>query len=130
MLIVCVYSVMKTYWFKGGMIGYKGEVLNIEQDIGGPLNADINIDFNLLSQLPEGNSVKVQVNIVEEKELGQDAQHVLTAVRDTNISPIQATLGPEQGRVSGVNDPGRDQINKGYITAPLLSNSQTKNKQL
>eukprot|EP00957_Ditylum_brightwellii_P025895 1959216-Ditylum_brightwellii.AAC.1 len=35
MLIVCVYPVMKTYCLKGGMIGYKSDVLNIEQDIGG-----------------------------------------------------------------------------------------------
>eukprot|EP00957_Ditylum_brightwellii_P110852 8455088-Ditylum_brightwellii.AAC.1 len=35
MLIVCVYPVVKTYQLKGGTIGYKGDVLNIEQDIGG-----------------------------------------------------------------------------------------------
>eukprot|EP00957_Ditylum_brightwellii_P112756 8595707-Ditylum_brightwellii.AAC.1 len=34
MLITCVYPVMKTYCFKGDTIGYKGDVLNIEQDIG------------------------------------------------------------------------------------------------
>eukprot|EP00957_Ditylum_brightwellii_P044534 3377744-Ditylum_brightwellii.AAC.1 len=35
MLIACVYLVMKTYHLKEGTIGYKGDVLNIEQDIGG-----------------------------------------------------------------------------------------------
>eukprot|EP00957_Ditylum_brightwellii_P090899 6921421-Ditylum_brightwellii.AAC.1 len=34
MFIACVYPVMKTYYLKGGTIGYKGDVLNIEQDIG------------------------------------------------------------------------------------------------
>eukprot|EP00957_Ditylum_brightwellii_P115133 8780857-Ditylum_brightwellii.AAC.1 len=32
MLIACVHHVMKTYQLKGGMVGYKGDVLNIEQD--------------------------------------------------------------------------------------------------
>eukprot|EP00957_Ditylum_brightwellii_P160407 12211189-Ditylum_brightwellii.AAC.1 len=35
MLIACVYPVMKTYCLEGGMIGYKRDVLNIEQHIGG-----------------------------------------------------------------------------------------------
>eukprot|EP00957_Ditylum_brightwellii_P005013 382098-Ditylum_brightwellii.AAC.1 len=35
MLIAQVYPVMKTYCLKGGTISYKGDVLNIEQDIGG-----------------------------------------------------------------------------------------------
>eukprot|EP00957_Ditylum_brightwellii_P203191 15333592-Ditylum_brightwellii.AAC.1 len=35
MLIAYVYPVMKTYCLKGGTISYKGDVLNIEQDIGG-----------------------------------------------------------------------------------------------
>eukprot|EP00957_Ditylum_brightwellii_P050575 3835116-Ditylum_brightwellii.AAC.1 len=35
MLIACMYPVMKTYCLKGGMIGYKGDVFNIGQDIGG-----------------------------------------------------------------------------------------------
>ena len=35
MLIACVYPVMKTYCLKGGTTGYKGDVLNIEQDTGG-----------------------------------------------------------------------------------------------
>eukprot|EP00957_Ditylum_brightwellii_P059556 4522582-Ditylum_brightwellii.AAC.1 len=35
MLIVHIYTAMKTYQLKGDMIGYKGGVLNIEQDIGG-----------------------------------------------------------------------------------------------
>eukprot|EP00957_Ditylum_brightwellii_P141254 10762035-Ditylum_brightwellii.AAC.1 len=30
---------MKTYWLKGGMIGYKDDVLNIEQDIGGLISS-------------------------------------------------------------------------------------------
>eukprot|EP00957_Ditylum_brightwellii_P070547 5359765-Ditylum_brightwellii.AAC.1 len=34
MLITCVYPVLKTYCLKGGTIGYKRDVLNIEQDIG------------------------------------------------------------------------------------------------
>eukprot|EP00957_Ditylum_brightwellii_P014999 1130618-Ditylum_brightwellii.AAC.1 len=87
-LIVHVYPMMKTYQLKGGMIGYKGDVFNIKQDIVGYkdfrvqrqaiqqwltflqanslLYDDINIDFNLLLQLPEENSVKGQVNIMEE----------------------------------------------------------------
>eukprot|EP00957_Ditylum_brightwellii_P075895 5768634-Ditylum_brightwellii.AAC.1 len=35
MLIAYVCPVMKTYRLKGGTIGYKGNVLSIEQDIGG-----------------------------------------------------------------------------------------------
>eukprot|EP00957_Ditylum_brightwellii_P197670 15059486-Ditylum_brightwellii.AAC.1 len=35
MLIALIYSVMKIYWPKGGTVGYKGDVLNIEQDIDG-----------------------------------------------------------------------------------------------
>ena len=125
MLIARVYPVMKTYRLKGGTIGYKGDVLNIEQDIGGlvsslpqrinqlpvmivrkqntnvavgykdfrvrrqaiqqwltflhannPLYADINIDFDLLSQLPEDGSVESEVNVIEEKELGQNAENI------------------------------------------------------
>eukprot|EP00957_Ditylum_brightwellii_P169542 12903851-Ditylum_brightwellii.AAC.1 len=34
MLIACVYPVMKTCHLKGGMIGYKRDVLSIEQYIG------------------------------------------------------------------------------------------------
>eukprot|EP00957_Ditylum_brightwellii_P057592 4366833-Ditylum_brightwellii.AAC.1 len=34
-LIARVYPAMKTYHPKEGMTGYKGDVLNIEQDIGG-----------------------------------------------------------------------------------------------
>eukprot|EP00957_Ditylum_brightwellii_P039367 2977665-Ditylum_brightwellii.AAC.1 len=34
-LIAQVYPVMKTYHLKGGTIGSKGDVLNIEQDIVG-----------------------------------------------------------------------------------------------
>eukprot|EP00957_Ditylum_brightwellii_P071525 5437921-Ditylum_brightwellii.AAC.1 len=120
MLISCVYPMMKTYHLKGGTIGYKGDVLNIEQGIvtfeykdfrvqhqaiqqwptflhtNNPLCAAINIDFDLLSQLPEDDSVEGQDNIVEEEELGQNAEHILAAARETNVSPIQATLGPEQ----------------------------------
>eukprot|EP00957_Ditylum_brightwellii_P077861 5918074-Ditylum_brightwellii.AAC.1 len=47
-----------------------------------------------------------------------------------NVTPIQLAFGPEQGGASGVNDPNEDQINEGYIAAPLLSNIQTENKQL
>eukprot|EP00957_Ditylum_brightwellii_P027092 2048000-Ditylum_brightwellii.AAC.1 len=114
---------MKSYCLKGCTLGYKGDVLNIEQDIGGlvsslpqrihqfpimiwltllhannPLCADINIDFDLLSQLLEDGSVEGEVNIVEEEDLGQDAENISAVVRETNVSPIQATLGPEQGR--------------------------------
>eukprot|EP00957_Ditylum_brightwellii_P087703 6678792-Ditylum_brightwellii.AAC.1 len=39
MLIDHVYPVMKTYHLKGGMTGYKGDVLNIEQDIGGVVSS-------------------------------------------------------------------------------------------
>eukprot|EP00957_Ditylum_brightwellii_P123531 9419090-Ditylum_brightwellii.AAC.1 len=35
MLIAHLYHVKKTYLLKGGMVGYKGDVLNIEQDISG-----------------------------------------------------------------------------------------------
>eukprot|EP00957_Ditylum_brightwellii_P203777 15336185-Ditylum_brightwellii.AAC.1 len=35
MLIACIYPVMKTYWLKGGTIGYKADILNIERDICG-----------------------------------------------------------------------------------------------
>eukprot|EP00957_Ditylum_brightwellii_P046444 3525149-Ditylum_brightwellii.AAC.1 len=35
MLIACVYPVMKSYQLKGGTIGYKGDIFNTEQDIGG-----------------------------------------------------------------------------------------------
>eukprot|EP00957_Ditylum_brightwellii_P172738 13149728-Ditylum_brightwellii.AAC.1 len=100
-LIAYVYPVMKTYWLKGGTIGHKGDVLNIEQDIdGNPLYADINIDFDLLSQLPKGSSVEGEVNVVGEEELGQDAQNISTAAREMNVSPIQAIIGPEQGGTS------------------------------
>eukprot|EP00957_Ditylum_brightwellii_P074586 5667556-Ditylum_brightwellii.AAC.1 len=78
---------------------------------------------------PEDNSVNGLVNIVEEEELGQDAEIVLTDARETNVSPIQATLGPEQGGASGMNNHDKDQINEGYIAAPLLSNSQTEKEQ-
>eukprot|EP00957_Ditylum_brightwellii_P039336 2975844-Ditylum_brightwellii.AAC.1 len=82
MFIACVYPVMKTYCLKGDTIGYKGDVPNIEQDIDfrvqhqaiqqwctflhatNPLYADINIDFDLLFQLPEDGSVKGEVNVV------------------------------------------------------------------
>eukprot|EP00957_Ditylum_brightwellii_P032334 2449382-Ditylum_brightwellii.AAC.1 len=150
MSIALVYPVMMTYWLKGGTLGYKCDVLSIEQGIVGykefrvqhqgiqqwltflqsnnPLYADIKIDFNLLSQLPEDNGVRGQVNIVEEKELGHDAENSLTAAREMNISPIQATLEPEQGGVSGVNDHDEDQTNEVYIAVLLLSNIQTENK--
>eukprot|EP00957_Ditylum_brightwellii_P125186 9543839-Ditylum_brightwellii.AAC.2 len=39
MLIACIYPVMKIYWLKGSMAGYKGDVLSIEEDIGGLLNS-------------------------------------------------------------------------------------------
>eukprot|EP00957_Ditylum_brightwellii_P091052 6932289-Ditylum_brightwellii.AAC.1 len=35
MLVDRVYPVMKTYRLEGGTVGYKGNVLNIEQDIKG-----------------------------------------------------------------------------------------------
>eukprot|EP00957_Ditylum_brightwellii_P015134 1140504-Ditylum_brightwellii.AAC.1 len=43
-----------------------------------------------------------------EEDLGQDAQNISTATRDSNISPTQAILGPEQGGASSVNDPDKD----------------------
>eukprot|EP00957_Ditylum_brightwellii_P073478 5583634-Ditylum_brightwellii.AAC.1 len=46
-----------------------------------PLQADINIDFNLLSQLPEDGSVKGEVNVVEEEELGHNAENISAATR-------------------------------------------------
>eukprot|EP00957_Ditylum_brightwellii_P210511 15365059-Ditylum_brightwellii.AAC.1 len=80
MSIACIYPVIKTYQLKGGIIGYKGDVFNIEQGIAGykefraqrqaiqqwltflqaknPLYTDISIDVDLLSQLPEDNSVE------------------------------------------------------------------------
>eukprot|EP00957_Ditylum_brightwellii_P187119 14252098-Ditylum_brightwellii.AAC.1 len=112
-----------THCLKGGTIGYKADVFNIEQDIVGykdfriqcqviqklltflhasnPLCADINIDFNPLFQLPEDGSIKGEVNVVEEEELRQDAQNISVAAIETNVSPIQATLGSEQGGASG-----------------------------
>eukprot|EP00957_Ditylum_brightwellii_P193719 14751462-Ditylum_brightwellii.AAC.1 len=95
-----------------------------------PLYAGINVNFDLLSQLPEDGGVEGEVNIVEEEELGQVAQNISTTAREMHVSPIQAALGPEQGGASGVNDPNKDQIIESYITAPLLSNSQTENEQL
>eukprot|EP00957_Ditylum_brightwellii_P040944 3100302-Ditylum_brightwellii.AAC.1 len=62
-----------------------------------PLYADINIDFDLLLQLPEDGSVKGEVNVIKEEELGQNAENIASAARETNVSPIQAALGPEQG---------------------------------
>eukprot|EP00957_Ditylum_brightwellii_P034710 2630999-Ditylum_brightwellii.AAC.1 len=140
---------MKTYCLKGGWIGYKGDALNIEQDIGGlvsslsqrinqllimivqkntnvtvgykdfkvrcqaiqqwltffhaknPLYDDINIDFDLLSQLPEDGSIKGEVNVVEEEELGQNEENISSATIETSVSLIQATLAPEKNRASG-----------------------------
>ena len=68
--------------------------------------------------------------MIEEEELGQNADNISAAARETNVSPIQAALGPEQGGASGVNDPDKDQIIEEYITSPFLSNNQTENKQL
>eukprot|EP00957_Ditylum_brightwellii_P017045 1285583-Ditylum_brightwellii.AAC.1 len=62
----------------------------------------------LIAHLSEDNSVKGQVNIMEEEELGQEAENILTVARETNISLIQANLGPEQGGASGVNNPDKD----------------------
>eukprot|EP00957_Ditylum_brightwellii_P093287 7104182-Ditylum_brightwellii.AAC.1 len=61
--------------------------------------------------------------MIEEEELGQNADNISAAVRETNVSPIQAALGPEQSSASEVNDPGEDQIIEGYIASPLLSNN-------
>eukprot|EP00957_Ditylum_brightwellii_P200549 15289153-Ditylum_brightwellii.AAC.1 len=168
MLKACVYPVMKTYWLKGGTVGYKGDVFNIKQDIGGlvlsllqsinqlliiivqKLHISMRVDtktsefdamqYNsglpfykrttLYTLLLEDNSVKEQANTVEEEELGQDAENILTAARETNVSSIQASLEREQREASGANNPDEDQINEGYIAAPLISNSQTENKQL
>eukprot|EP00957_Ditylum_brightwellii_P076527 5817077-Ditylum_brightwellii.AAC.1 len=139
MFIACVYPVVKSYQLKGGTVDCKVDSLYIEQDIGGvayllqannPLYVDININFDQLSQLPEDNSVEEQVNVVEEEELGQEAQHFLTAAREINVTPIQFTVGPEQGGASGVNNPDEDQINEGYIAALLIPNIQTENEQL
>eukprot|EP00957_Ditylum_brightwellii_P055003 4169344-Ditylum_brightwellii.AAC.1 len=106
MLIAHVYPVMKTYCLKGGTVGYKGDVINIGQDIVGyndfrvrcqaiqqwltflhannPLYTNININFNLLSQLPEDNIVEGEVNVVEEEEFGQNAENISAAARETN----------------------------------------------
>eukprot|EP00957_Ditylum_brightwellii_P164229 12503270-Ditylum_brightwellii.AAC.1 len=46
MLITCVYPVMKTYHLKGGTIGYKGDVLDIEQNISG-------LDSSLLQRVDQ-----------------------------------------------------------------------------
>eukprot|EP00957_Ditylum_brightwellii_P177384 13511667-Ditylum_brightwellii.AAC.1 len=123
MLIEHIYPVMKTYQFKGCTIGYKGDILKIEQDIGGwiqrlqslmPSNTTVAyLSSSKQPTLPEDDSVEGQVNIVEEEELGQDAQNISTAARDTNKPPIQVTLGPEQGGASGVNAPDEDQIIEG-----------------
>eukprot|EP00957_Ditylum_brightwellii_P006536 495217-Ditylum_brightwellii.AAC.1 len=137
MLITCMYPVMKTYWLKGGTIGYKGNVLNIGQDISGLVsslpqridhilimivqkqNKNVTARYKILQSpmlnyttvaylssskqptLPEDGSVKGEINAVEEEELGQDAHNISTAAREINVSPIQATLGPEQGGASG-----------------------------
>eukprot|EP00957_Ditylum_brightwellii_P180399 13742175-Ditylum_brightwellii.AAC.1 len=139
MLIACVYSVMKTYQLKGGtIVGYKDFRVHhqaIQQwltflQANNPLHTDINTDFGFLFKLTEDSSVESQVIVVEEEELGQDAQNISTAARDTNTFLIQATLGPDQGRATGINDPDKDQIIEGYIAAPLISNSQTENEQL
>eukprot|EP00957_Ditylum_brightwellii_P161341 12284825-Ditylum_brightwellii.AAC.1 len=68
--------------------------------------------------------------MIEEEELGQNAENISSAARETNVSPIQVDLGPEQGGASGINNPDKDQIIKGYIASPLPSNSQTENEQL
>eukprot|EP00957_Ditylum_brightwellii_P165953 12635621-Ditylum_brightwellii.AAC.1 len=34
MFIACAYPVMKIYCLEGGTVGYKGDMLNIDQDIG------------------------------------------------------------------------------------------------
>eukprot|EP00957_Ditylum_brightwellii_P189319 14409802-Ditylum_brightwellii.AAC.1 len=143
MLIVRVYPVMQTYGLKGGMLGYRGDILSIDQDIGGcdsgmqrlqsPMSNNTTVSYFSSSKqptLPEDNSVKSQVNVVKEEDLGENAENMLTVARETNISSIQATLGLEQGRTSNVNDPDKDQINEGYTNALLLSNSQTETKQL
>eukprot|EP00957_Ditylum_brightwellii_P067087 5092089-Ditylum_brightwellii.AAC.1 len=49
-----------------------------------PLYANINIDFNLLSQLPKDGSVKSEVNVIEEEEFGQNAENISAAARETN----------------------------------------------
>ena len=95
-----------------------------------PLCANINIDFDLLSQLPEDGSVEGEVSVIKEEELGQNADNISAAARETNVSPIQAALGPEQGGASGINNPDKDQIIEGYIASPLLTNNQTKIEQL
>eukprot|EP00957_Ditylum_brightwellii_P038575 2916058-Ditylum_brightwellii.AAC.1 len=51
--------------------------------------------------LPEDGSVEGEVNIIKEEELGQNADNISAAARYTNVSPIQAALGPEQGGASG-----------------------------
>eukprot|EP00957_Ditylum_brightwellii_P104846 7991336-Ditylum_brightwellii.AAC.1 len=96
MLIAHVYHVIKTYCLKGGMIGYKVghkdfrvKCQVIQQWLtflhaNNPLYAGINIDFNLLSQLPEDISVEDEVNIVEGEELGQNAENISASARETN----------------------------------------------
>eukprot|EP00957_Ditylum_brightwellii_P099606 7587174-Ditylum_brightwellii.AAC.1 len=58
--------------------------------------------------LPEYGSVKGEVSIIKEEELGQNADNISAAARQTNASPIQDTFGPEQDSASGVNDPDED----------------------
>eukprot|EP00957_Ditylum_brightwellii_P166623 12683316-Ditylum_brightwellii.AAC.1 len=102
-----IYPVMKTYWLRGGAIGHNVDVINIAQDIGGWVQR-LQSPTPSNTTLPGDNSVKGQVNVVEEEELGQETQNILTAARDTNTSPIQATPEPDQGGPSGVNDPDKD----------------------
>eukprot|EP00957_Ditylum_brightwellii_P053396 4046635-Ditylum_brightwellii.AAC.1 len=63
---------------------------------------------------------------MEEEELGQDAENILTATRETNISPIQATLGPEQGESISVNDTGNDQINENTLMHPSFPTAKQR----
>eukprot|EP00957_Ditylum_brightwellii_P172560 13136858-Ditylum_brightwellii.AAC.1 len=107
MLIACVYPVMKTYCLKGGMIGYKEDVLKIEQDISSWIqrlqsltSSNIAVAYPSLCKqptLPEDGSVEGEANVVEEEELEENAENISAAARETNVSPIRATLGPKQG---------------------------------
>eukprot|EP00957_Ditylum_brightwellii_P081528 6202384-Ditylum_brightwellii.AAC.1 len=83
-----------------------------------------------INALPEDNSVEGQVIIVEEGELGQDAENIFDSCKRIKCITYSSNSWSSQGGASGVNNPDKDQINEGHITAPLLSNSKTENKQL
>eukprot|EP00957_Ditylum_brightwellii_P021079 1588405-Ditylum_brightwellii.AAC.1 len=62
-LIMRIYHVMKTYWFKEGTIGYKDDILNIEQDIVG-----------LISSLPQWDD-QLPIGIVQKQNTNTTAEY-------------------------------------------------------